>query len=64
MNKVNLEQFVGTKMWLICINQCVLRRSDCAYFIATTEEDAFNYYKSIKNEFTTKFKFFCNRYKY
>ena len=58
MNKVNLEQFVGTKMWLICVNNnCVLRRNDCAYFIAKTEEDAFNYYKSIKNELPPNLNF-------
>ena len=58
MNKVNLEQFVGTKMWLICVNNnCVLRSSDCAYFIAKTEEDAFNYYKSIKNELPPNLNF-------
>lgn len=57
LKREDLQQFVGKSMRVICINNGILRHQQCAYWIAETDEDAREYFDSVKKNLPANAEF-------
>ena len=57
LKREDLQQFVGKTMYVLCINKGILRHQQCAYWIAETDEDAKEYFNSVKENLPANAEF-------